>query len=281
MASLATGQPQPLRILMLHGYSQSGASFRQKTRFLESALRKAFPASHPEYPAGVELVYPTAPIRLKLADIPGALSGPESASHDEDSSDAWAWVRRDPLTGVWEGVEATFDYLAEVLRAQGEFVGVIGFSQGAAIAAMLASLMEGPARMSSFADHQASGGIAFPEPFRSLQHPPFKFAVAYSGFFSPGARYAACYEPKIQTPVLHFVGSLDGVVDEASSMRLARACVGGEDRVVYHPGGHFVPGAKPFVGVLMGFLKEALREQDEQGGGGMKANGFVPEGPNL
>ncbi|KAI9857716.1 MAG: hypothetical protein M1813_008137 [Trichoglossum hirsutum] len=277
MASPAASQPLPLKILMLHGYSQSGASFRQKTRFLEPALRKAFPAAG----GGVELVYPTAPIRLKLSDIPGALSEPENAAvHDEESSDAWAWVRRDPRTGVWEGVEATLDCLAEVLRTRGVFVGVIGFSQGATIAAMLASVMEGPARMSSFADHQANGGIAFPESLRSLGHPPFRFAVAYSGFFSPGARYAACYEPKIQTPVLHFIGSLDGVVDEASSLRLVKACAGGENRVVYHPGGHFVPGAKPFVGALMGFLKEALRAQDEEGGG-IEANVLAPEGPNL
>ncbi|KAH0558835.1 hypothetical protein GP486_004522 [Trichoglossum hirsutum] len=256
---------RPLRILMLHGYSQSGTLFRQKTRFLEAALKKAFPASHPRYPAGVELVYPTAPIRLRLSDIPGALSGPEDHD-DEDSSDAWAWVRKDPHTGDWVGAEASFECLAELLRTQGVFAGVIGFSQGAAIAAMLASLMEGPTRESSFARYQSSGGIAFPESFRSLQHPPFKFAVVYSGFSSPQPRYAACYEPKIETPVLHFIGSLDGVVDEAGSLRLARACMGGENRVVYHPGGHFVPGAKPFVGALMGFLKEALRERDEEGG---------------
>jgi pimeloyl-ACP methyl ester carboxylesterase len=167
-----------------------------------------------------------------------------------------------------------------VLRTQGPFVGVIGFSQGAAIAVRLASLLEGPTRISSFANRQSSGGVEFPESLRSLQHPQFKFAVAYSGFLPPSADYAACFEPKIETPVLHFIGSLDGVVEEASSLRLAKACVGGEERVVYHPGGHFVPGAKPFVGVLVGFLKEVLREQGNESGPA-EVNGLALVGPNL
>src|SRR5438034_271184 len=135
--------PQTLKILMLHGYTQSGPLFRAKTRFLQTSLKKALPSD------AIQLIDPTGPLRTKISDI------------------------------------------------------------------------------------------AFPESFPLLHHPRFKFAVAYSGFFSPSAKYAACYEPKIETPVLHFIGSLDGVVDEAGSLRLVRACVGGEDRVVYHPGGHF------------------------------------------
>ncbi|KAH0543751.1 hypothetical protein FGG08_001933 [Glutinoglossum americanum] len=268
--------PQPLRILMLHGFTQSGPLFRAKTRFLESALKKAFPG-------GVELAYPTGPLRLKISDIPGVRSKPDNGDSyggEDDDTDAWSWVRKDPQTGTWADVEASFDYLAEVLRTQGPFDGVIGFSQGAAFAAMLASLLEGPVRVSSFAEHQPRGGVAFPESVRSLQQPRFKFAVVYSGFLCPGERYVAFYEPKIETPMLHFIGSLDGVVDEASSLRLSRACVGGEARVVYHPGAHFVPGAKPFVRALVGFLREALQGQDE-GSVRAKVNRGALGGPNL
>src|SRR5579862_9014396 len=185
---------QTLRILMLHGFTQSGALFRAKTRFLETSLRKAFPANHAsnaQYPAGVELVYPTAPHRLRIADVTAAFSGPVAlpgpAHHhhlgagdeEEDDSDLWAWSRKDEQTGEYVGVEASFDYLAEVLRTQGPFAGVIGFSQVAAMAAMLASLLEGAPRVSSFSAHQSSGGIAFPASIHALRHPPFKFAVAY------------------------------------------------------------------------------------------------------
>ena len=284
MPSTATAPGQTLKILMLHGYTQSGPLFHAKTRFLETSLKKIFPAAHPsnpQYPSGVELIYPTAPHRLRIADLPSALPGPSlpgarhqghSEEEEEDNSDAWAWSRKDEQTGEYVGLEASFDYLAEVLKTQGPFVGIIGFSQGAAIAAMLTSLLEGAPRTSSFSAHQSSGGIAFPDSIRSLHHPRFKFAVAYSGFLATDPRYAACFKPQIETPVLHVLGSLDGVVDEQRSLSLVRACVGGEERVVYHPGGHFVPGAKPYVGALVGFVRETLQERGGESGGA-EANG--------
>jgi pimeloyl-ACP methyl ester carboxylesterase len=279
---------QTLKILMLHGYTQSGTLFRAKTRFLETSLKKAFPANHPsnpQYPAGVELVYPTAPHRLRIADVPSALPNPSlpgpahrglggGEEEEEEDSDSWAWSRKDEQTGEYVGIEASFDYLAELLRTQGPFTGVIGFSQGAAIATMLASLLEGAPRISSFAAHQSSGGIAFPDSIRSLHHPRFEFAVAYSGFLATDPRYAACFEPQIETPVLHVLGSLDGVVNEHRSLSLVKACVGGDERVVYHPGGHFVPGAKPYVGALVRFMRDTLRDQDKESGDA-EANGEI------
>ncbi|KFY21985.1 hypothetical protein V493_06933, partial [Pseudogymnoascus sp. VKM F-4281 (FW-2241)] len=50
-ASPALPQQRALKILMLHGYTQSGASFHAKTRALEKALDKAFPAA-PSTPSG-------------------------------------------------------------------------------------------------------------------------------------------------------------------------------------------------------------------------------------
>lgn len=64
----------------LTGYTQSGTSFHAKTKALEKALSKAFPAvpendpnpsrqharppgSLAEFPGGVQLIYPTAPHR--------------------------------------------------------------------------------------------------------------------------------------------------------------------------------------------------------------------------
>ncbi|KAI9779842.1 MAG: hypothetical protein M1839_007155 [Geoglossum umbratile] len=276
---------QTLKILMLHGYTQSGLLFRAKTRFLETALKKAFPAGHlsnPQYAGGVELIYPTAPHRLRIADLPSSThqgSNEEEEEQDADC-DSWAWLRKDEQTGEYVGIDASFDFLAGVLETQGPFAGVIGFSQGAAVAAMLASLLEGGARMASFAARQSAGGVAFPEALRALHHPRFRFAVAYSGFLATDPRYAACFEPRIETPLLHVLGSLDGVVDEQRSLNLVRACVGGEGRVVYHPGGHFVPGAKPYVGALVGFMREAVREQGEESGN-TEASEVIPEEPYL
>ena len=148
--------------------------------------------------------------------------------------------------------------LARVLRDEGPFDGVVGFSQGGALAGMLASLLE-PGRKEAF-DRLATGadGMAFPQSFiestgyvEELCHAPLKFAVSYSGFGATTNKlYSAFYEPKIATPMLHFLGSVDTVVEEARSLRLVDACVdargvkGGVGRVVYHPGGHFLPSSQ-------------------------------------
>lgn len=217
------------------------------------------------------------------------------ATRPDDELDAWAWWRRDDSTGLYTDLSTGLDALATILKTQGPFAGVIGFSQGAAAAAMLASLLE-PGRRGAFAARAGRGeGMAFPKSFvgresaegdadtdgegngdgSRLIHPPLRFAVCYSGFVAPHLTYAAFYEPRIRTPVLHFIGSLDTVVEEGRSLKLVEACMGrmdeegqgsgktdgrGMDRVVRHPGGHFLPTQKVYLNALVGFMREALAE---------------------
>jgi len=149
------------------------------------------------------------------------------------------------------------------LDAEGPFVGVVGFSQGGCAAGMVASLLEA-GRREAFRKAEGKGGMPYPESFAELRHPPLRFAVSYSGFGAPHGLYRAFYEPKIGTPMVHFIGSLDTVVDEARSRRLVDACdAGGRDRVVYHPGGHFLPTQKQFLNVLIGFIQESIADRVE------------------
>jgi hypothetical protein len=161
--------------------------------------------------------------------------------------------------------------IAEVLKTEGPFDGVIGFSQGGACAAMVASLLE-PGRREAFEVKQSEGGMRFPESFEKdtgyvegTIHPPLKFAVSYSGFAARGKNpYHAFYEPKIKTKVLHFLGTQDVVVEEARSLALVEACENKEERyVVYHPGGHFLPSTqKASVNALIGFIKEVMQGEE-------------------
>ena len=260
---------------MLHGYTQSGPLFRSKTRALEKNLQKAFKQ-------GVRLSYPTAPIRLFKSDIPNwddpngtaSFESSSTGAAEEEDTDAWGWWRRkgtsEPYT--YEGIEKGFSRVAEVLKDEGPFDGVVGFSQGAALAGMLASSLE-VGRREAFEARQPAGGMRFPEALEDdtgfvtdLVHPPFKFAVIYSGFGAGNhPLYAGFYEPKISTPMLHFIGSVDTVVEEKRSLRLVDACVDGrkEGSVVYHPGGHFLPSSqKQSVAPLIGFIKQTMEGDD-------------------
>jgi fermentation-respiration switch protein FrsA (DUF1100 family) len=156
-------------------------------------------------------------------------------------------------------MEDGFHAIAEAIQEAGGIDGVVGFSQGGAAAAMVASLLE-PSRPQAFSEGEAKDRMAYPSSFLSLRQaqPPLKFAVSYSAFLAPNPRYAAFYEPKICTPMLHVIGTLDSVVEEGRSLALVEACV--EPKVAYHPGGHFVPIGKEMVGSLVGFIRWCCEE---------------------
>ncbi|KAE8378547.1 serine hydrolase FSH [Aspergillus bertholletiae] len=259
---------QPLKLLMLHGYTQSGPLFHAKSRALIKHLTKAFPLHD------VTATYPTGPLRLNPADIPGYEPTQETPT---EPLEAYGWFRRSNTASPPEyvGLEDGFAAVAKVMSEEGPFDGVIGFSQGAAMAAMVVSLLE-PGRKEAFAKFldpnvasqgKAEGdavvpGVPFPESFEGLNHPPFKFALCYSGFRSPGARYRGFYEsPALQTPILHVLGSLDAVVEESRSRALVEACGGDpekEGKVVWHPGGHFLPSQRPYLDAAVRFIREQL-----------------------
>lgn len=257
--------------------------FDIKTKALKKSLDKHFPSAPKpghlkQYPGGLELVFPTAPIRLDVHDIPGF-----DVDGDKESPEAYGWWRRkgDSEPYTYEGMERGLEKIAQTLKDEGPFDAALGFSQGGAAAGMVASLLE-PGRREAFEAAQAKGGMRYPDSFvhdtgyiEEAVHPPLRFAVSYSGFgASTNALYQAFYVPKIQTPMCHFLGSVDTVVSEERSLRLADACVqgrgkeGGVQRVIYHPGGHFLPSSqKQYVAALVAFIREALGEQEELGSG--------------
>ncbi|KAJ5864702.1 Serine hydrolase FSH [Penicillium soppii] len=237
---------QPLKLLMLHGYTQSGSLFHAKSRALTKHIQKAFPLHE------VTAIYPTGPLRLRPSEIPGYEPSSEGQP-DTDEIEAYA--------------------VAETLKKDGPFDGVIGFSQGAAMAGMVAALLEG--RKETFehfatVSEDGASGMAIPAPFgdADFQHPPLKFALCYSGFRAPGARYRAFYEPAIATPVLHVLGSLDAVVEESRSRALIEACSGEPEKdgsVVWHPGGHFLPSQRPYLDAAVRFIREQMERGEGKG----------------
>ncbi|KJZ72529.1 hypothetical protein HIM_08053 [Hirsutella minnesotensis 3608] len=166
-----------VKILMLHGFTQSGPLFRAKTRALEKLIAKTLAPSS----LAPVLFYPTAPNQLLARDIPGYQPAPGAR-----------WSRTGP----------------------------------------------------------------FPRAPR--------FAVSYSGFYGPVDMLRWCYEPKLTTPTLHYIGSLDTVVDESRSQALIDRCQ--DPVVVTHPGGHHVPIAKEWALPLAGFIKEHSQNAEPRAG---------------
>lgn len=192
--------------------------------------------------------------------------------------DAWAWFRKDEASGGYRALREGFDRVASCIRdeAGGHVDGVVGFSQGGAMAALLAAALErveGP-------DADGGAGEGYRKPpaaaggdgwydwgwVDALREAnggrALRFAVVYSGFFAPPPELGWLYEPKIRTPSLQFIGSLDTVVDEGRSRGLVARSE--DPMVVVHPGGHYVPVNKQWVMPLVGFVKQCCEDDADE-----------------
>ncbi|KAM0521773.1 hypothetical protein ACHAPE_002334 [Trichoderma viride] len=264
-----TGTPRPeqqakknagkkeVKILMIHGYTQSGPLFRAKTRALEKLLAKTL-APISLLPV---LFYPTGPNRLLPQDIPGFVSsesqGGDAISDPADLPDTWGWFRKDDGSNTYRLFDEGMAVIAQAIRDADGIDAVCGFSQGGAMAAFIAAalepsrpVLEGPAGEWARKLREANGNR------------PVKFAVSYSGFYAAVDSLQWLYEPKIKTPTLHYIGSLDTVVDESRTRGLVDRCE--EPLVVVHPGGHYVPVSKEWVMPLAGFIKNHASSQEAE-----------------
>ncbi|KAK8104864.1 Esterase OVCA2 [Apiospora kogelbergensis] len=237
-----------LKILMLHGYTQSGPLFKNKTGALNKLLNKTL--SPPPYNYTVSLVYPTGPHNLRPADIPG-YQPPEDGDAVDDGapSDNWGWFRHDAATGTYRGFAEGMHRVAEAIRDAGGVDGVLGFSQGGAQAALVAAALESDRRPLPAALAGDEGSWA-----RALRAAnggrPLRFCVVYSGFVARDEALQWLNEGGMATP--------RGLVEACGAEGDGP---GGRARVLVHPGGHYVPVSKEWTMPVVGFLREVLAEE--------------------
>ncbi|KAI0438075.1 serine hydrolase FSH [Xylaria telfairii] len=249
-----------LKILMLHGYTQSGPLFSAKTKALNKLLIKALsPAPLNLHPT---LIFPTAPHRLRPSDIPGYVPSEDPSQRvDEDDLDNWAWFRKDEASGVYRGLDDGMRRVASTIRDACGVDGVIGFSQGGCMAALVAAALEHPHHTpsSSTPSPPETPELSWLSELRTANaNRPLNFCVIYSGFHAPPQDLQWLYEPTITTPTLHFLGGLDTVVEEKRSQALVERCR--DPMVLTHPGGHYVPVARDWVMPLAGWLRQRCVE---------------------
>jgi pimeloyl-ACP methyl ester carboxylesterase len=187
-----------LRVLCLHGYHGSGTILRRQMAPLAAAI-----------PPGVELVY---------ADAPALAEGDFGWWHEG-----------------FRGWERTRDWAVELLRTGPRIDGIFGFSQGAAMAGLLAALRD-----------------SRPSPIW------FEFAIMVGGFTSAMPQHAALFRHKLTVPSVHVTGQADAIVPRRDSLLLADRFA--DPLIIEHPGGHVIPGepavTAPIAGFLAGFARD-------------------------
>jgi len=207
---------------MLHGYAQNAKVFSKRT----AALRKT---CAPE----IELVFLDGPHVLQPADLAFGNSlesleeTGEAVTDPEAAFRGWGFkpTPEDLEPGLVEALEVIKDALSK-----DTYAGVFGFSQGAGMAATVAALLEKPDLYPPF--------VVDGKPI----HPPLEFCVSVAGYRPSGPIRTPLFTPSYSTPTLHVLGRTDVVVVEERSNQLIE--VSANQRVEYHPGGHFVPSQK-------------------------------------
>ena len=178
-----------MRVLCLHGFGETAASMRARV----------------------------APLAAKLHDVEFVVP---------PSDDPW-WRASSLLWPTYVGWETTLASMQDFVAQRGPFAGVLGFSQGGCLAALLCA----------------------------AQPQWFKFAVIVGGFKSRDARHAGLFERRISVPSLHVIGEQDFFVLRMMGHWLAKHNFVAP-QVQRHPGGHELPKD-------VGEIAEFIRAQNE------------------
>jgi hypothetical protein len=139
----------------------------------------------------------------------------------------WWHAAAEPGATRYRGWARSRDWLLAYCAREGPFDGVFGFSQGAALAALLAGLPE-------------------------LE---LAFAIVVGGFVSSDAEHAPLYERlrAARLPSLHLTGRSDTIVPERASRALAARFF--EPLVLEHDGGHVVAATPAIRAATRRFLE--------------------------
>nr|CAD1816874.1 unnamed protein product [Ananas comosus var. bracteatus] len=231
--------PRKLRILCLHGFRQSGSNFKGRTSSLAKKLKNA-----------VEFVFIDAPHELPFVYQPNCSKPP-----NENPKTRFAWLVApnsncspekdwkiaaaafDPLqyrqqTG---GFAESYDHIEKTISKMGRFDGILGFSQGAAMAAL-------------FCEQQQ----------RLYSTICFEFGIFCSGYSVSSSNFDG---DLVKLPSLHCFGNgggQDQQIDNRASVELADRFDNGCKVVVEHEMGHIIPTRPPHIDRMKEFLLQFL-----------------------
>lgn len=242
-----------LRILALHGFRQNASSFKGRTASLAKKLKDLVELVFIDAPHELPFVYqprttettPCSELEMQKGPPPLEKCKKKFAwlvAEDYNVSTGKDWKIADqpfdPLqyrlqTG---GFDASLAYLKNVFSKLGPFDGILGFSQGAAMAGSIC------ARRGKLDDEI-----------------DFKFAILCSGFVLETKDFELGL---INCPSVHVFGNggqgKDRQIARNTSMELANKFEKSCSLIIKHESGHIIPTQSPHIDRLKAFLVQFL-----------------------
>ncbi|KAF0758633.1 hypothetical protein AaE_003876 [Aphanomyces astaci] len=218
------------RVLCLHGHRQSAAKLKGKM----AALLRAAKATTEFVFVDGPIVVPYEPTSDEHIQRMNELSieGAEERMQAVAQYAWWTFERRtDHDAYSYAGVEDTLSYLDNIIRTQGPFDGIFGFSQGGICAAyMLARQHQGDTRFQ------------------------FSFGVFCAAAQMTDAAFKIALDSPLPMPSLHIMGEQDELISIEKSRILAEQF---DNPVLFpHPGGHYIPTQKDPRTVWKAFFEQ-------------------------
>lgn len=214
-----------------------------------------------EFPGGIEFLSPDGalllepPIGLGWNGYDFENEAEKQAKIDEgregQTNLGW-WYGRDTVN-EYRGLEHSLSYLASQLHGR-PIQGVIGFSQGAALAGMVCSLLEchnNPDKVSAI----RAQGLPVDDYLRLPNQEQLRFIMAIGGYQGSPKYYGSLYQWPLHTPSIHTFATMDAIVEPILSMNLANSFTSYE--TVEYFGSHFVPRDPATVNSLARFAAHA------------------------
>ncbi|XP_022154224.1 dihydrofolate reductase-like [Momordica charantia] len=186
-----------MKILCLHGFRTSGSFLRKQLSKWDPSIFAHFDLDFPDgmCPAGGK------------SDIEGYFPPPY-----------FEWFQFNQEFTEYTNLEQCIGYLCNYITTNGPFDGLLGFSQGATLSALLLG-------------YQAQGKVL-------KEHPPIKLLVSISGSkFRDEKICEVAYKHKIEAKSVHLIGEKDWL--KLPSQELASAFH--DPLIIRHPQGHTVP----------------------------------------
>ncbi|KAG8363929.1 hypothetical protein BUALT_Bualt19G0073500 [Buddleja alternifolia] len=237
-----------LRILCLHGFRQNASSFKGRAASLSKKLKNIAEFVFINAPHELPFIY--QPLADQNPSCKSTQSPPLNQCHkkfawlvspDYDGNHDTEWkMAKIPFDSLQyqhqtEGFEKSIEYLKILFSQEGPFDGILGFSQGAAMAALIGA-------------HKG----------KLKGEVDFRFVILCSGFAVNMAEYA---EGSINCPSLHIFGDKEGKdrqIDCEASKRLASLFENGSSVIIEHDLGHIIPTRSPYIDEIKDFLRRFL-----------------------
>ncbi|KAM2182809.1 hypothetical protein COP2_034134 [Malus domestica] len=263
--------PRKLRILCLHGFRQNASSFKGRTASLAKKLKNIAELVFVDAPHELPFIYQSSTFAESHHNCNSPTSSLLQQSRPppplEHCKKKFAWFVAPDLVeknegGEWKMEESPFDplqyqqqtagfdeslaYIKTVYAEEGPFDGLLGFSQGAAMAAALVCAQQTQRRSLT------AGGMEF------------RFVILCSGFRLTKLMQSEEEQervPMLKCPSLHIFGSEHGKdrqIANQASRDLASLFDDGCSLIIEHDSGHIIPTRPPYIDRIKDFLRRFL-----------------------